>query len=103
MNNKEFANLLAMAAKNGKLTKGKLVENFIKKFDGSASDGNVGDLDTKEVTPEISKFVKDVKSRRMKIKDHQLESIFTYIAINHPVEAVKVATDDWSGYVAQEW
>lgn len=103
MNNKEFANLLATAAKNGKLTEGKLVKDFIEKFDGSASDENVGNLDTKEVTPEISKFVKDIKSRRLKVKDHQLDAIFTKIATNHPTSSKKVESTDYSGFIAQEW
>jgi hypothetical protein len=100
MNNKEFANLLATAVENKKLSASKTVSNFIQEHGGKAK-GQFSDPDGK-YTPEIIKLVTTIRQKRMKVNDAQLNSIFNEVVETAPVEKKQVKTAG-TGYRAQEW
>lgn len=99
MNNKDFANILAIALKNGKISECKLVSNFIETYEGDASVKNIN-TKVEDATPEIIQFVTKLRNRRIKVKDHQLMDLICEIESLSPEPEITTTDGD---YQAEEW
>lgn len=100
MTNEIFASLLAKAVENKKLASSKLVDEFVETHEGDAT--NIPNTIDTESTPEITSFIDEMRKRRIKIKDSQLNSLINDLAAA-PVAEKVVKTSRSSAYKAQEW
>lgn len=97
MNNNQFANVLALATKNGKISKSKRVNEFIEKYNGSP-DGEIN-LDG-EVTKEIVEFANKIP-HNLKINEPTIKEILIN-AVTSESDTTESKTKT-SSFKAHEW
>lgn len=97
MNNKSFANALALATEKGKISKSKRISEFVETHNGVAN-GEI-DLDG-DVTPEIVELANKLP-KNLKINEPNIKEVLAQAST--ATVAKKEVSTRTSNFKAQEW